>query len=78
MSDLPKGKRIVQDEGATRRRTLSVMLASLVGQYTREQIAKRCKVNERTVQRIWGDAVKVGFGLYTGRDGKVMLMFEGR
>ena len=78
MSDLAKGQKIVQDEGATRRRTLSVLFESLRGTRTRQQIAKSCKVNERTVQRIWNDATKVGFELFTSRDGKVMLKFKGR
>ena len=50
---LPKGKeKIVQEAGATRRRTLSVVLAAMESNLTKSELASRMKLTERTIERI--------------------------
>ena len=74
---LPKGKeKIVQEAGATRRRTLSVVLAAMERNLTKSELASRMKLTERTIERILDDAVKVGFKKYTNRAGKVLLLHK--
>lgn len=61
MTDLPKRKQIVKSAGSTRRRVLTVVRELLERRMTRSEFAKRLKLSERTIGRIYSEAAIVGF-----------------